>query len=67
MPRKGKSIPGLADALADFGIKGEFRTQPTSHDELDAITAAIVGLFYLSGSYEALGENELDDLILPRL
>jgi uncharacterized protein YprB with RNaseH-like and TPR domain/predicted nuclease with RNAse H fold len=67
MPRKGKSIPGLADALADFGIKGDFRTQPTSHDELDAITAAIVGLFYLSGNYEALGENELDDLILPRL
>ena len=67
MPRKGKSESQLAKALAMFGITGEFLTARVSHDELDAITSAIVGLFYLSGSYEALGESEEDDLIVPRL
>ena len=65
MPRKGKSIRGLASALADFGISGDYETHLPSHDELDAITAALVGLFYLCGRYEALGEPEMDDLILP--
>ena len=67
MPRKGKSIRGLASALADFGVSGGYETRLPSHDELDAITAALVGLFYLCGRYEALGEPEMDDLILPRL
>ena len=67
MPRKGKSIRGLASALADFGVSGGYETHLPSHDELDAITAALVGLFYLCGRYEALGEPEMDDLILPRL
>ena len=31
-----------------------------SHDELDAVTAAIVGLYYLRGDFEALGT-----LIIP--
>ena len=66
MPRKGKGIPGLAAALADFGIQG-LASRPVSHDELDAVTAAIVGLFYLAGRYEALGDSDQDDLILPRL
>lgn len=57
MPRKQKGIKILATALADFGIEGNLAV---SHDELDAITAAIVGLYYLRGEYESLGS-----LIIP--
>jgi len=58
IPRKSKGIQVLADALAEYGIKGNLAV---SHDELDAITAAIVGILYLKGDYEALG-----CLILPK-
>lgn len=58
IPRKQKGIALLANALVNFGIKGDLNV---SHDELDAITAAIVGEYYLQGDYEALGS-----LILPR-
>lgn len=67
MPRKGKSIAQLSAALAEFGLEGEFVTDLISHDELDAITSGLVGLFYLAGYYEALGVENTDDLIIPRL
>jgi len=57
IPRKQKGIEVLANALSDFGIVGNL---DVSHDELDAVTSAIVGLYYLRGEYEALGS-----LILP--
>lgn len=57
IPRKQKGTQALADALAKFGIRGNL---DISHDELDAVTAAIVGQYYLRGDYEALG-----CLILP--
>lgn len=59
LPRKKKGKELLADALSTFGIVGDLMV---SHDELDAITAAIVGLYYISGEYEALGS-----LIIPRV
>lgn len=58
IPRKSKGIKVLAAGLAEYGIVGNL---DVSHDELDAITAAIVGLMYLRGEYEALG-----CLILPK-
>lgn len=58
IPRKNKGIDILARALADFGILGNLSV---SHDELDAITAALVGIYYLQGDYEALGT-----MILPK-
>lgn len=59
IPRKSKGIQVLADALAEYGVKGDLNV---SHDELDAITAAIVGQLYLKGKYEALG-----CLIIPKV
>ncbi len=59
IPRKSKGIQLLADALAEYGIKGNLAV---SHDELDAITSAIVGQLYLGGKYEALG-----CLIIPKV
>lgn len=58
IPRKSKGIQVLAAALAEYGIVGDL---DVTHDELDAVTAAIVGLLYLKGDYEALG-----CLILPK-
>lgn len=58
IPRKSKGTQVLAEALAAYGIKGDL---DVSHDELDAVTAAIVGQLYLKGEYEVLG-----CLILPR-
>lgn len=58
IPRKNRGVKVLADALHNYGIWGDL---DGTHDELDAITAAIVGVLYLKGDYEALG-----CLILPR-
>lgn len=58
LPRKQKGTKELAAALAKYGVVGDL---DVTHDELDAITAAIVGVLYLGGDYEALG-----CLILPK-
>lgn len=59
IPRKNKGVTALAEALARYGVAGNL---DVSHDELDAITAAIVGHLYLRGEYEALG-----CLIIPKV
>ncbi len=64
LPRKGKGVEQLRHALARLGLEGDFVTDSVSHDELDAITSAVVGLFDIAGQYEALG-NEHDDLVIP--
>ncbi|MGH7205602.1 MAG: ribonuclease H-like domain-containing protein [Nitrospiraceae bacterium] len=67
IPRKKSSLDDLARGLAAFGIKGKFLSEQTNHDELDAITSAVVGYFYLTGYYEALGNEREDYLIIPKL
>lgn len=67
IPRKKAGLEYLAKGLADFGLKGDFVSNKVSHDELDAITSAIVGLFFWSGKYEALGDEVEDYLIIPDL
>lgn len=65
IPRKGKSLEYLIRGLKNFGIKGHFDQPEVSHDEIDAITSAIVGYFYLANQYEALGNDYEDYLIIP--
>jgi dephospho-CoA kinase len=67
IPRKGAGIEFLKQGLVDFGISGSFASVMVSHDELDAITSAIVGSFFLSGRYEALRGPSEDALIIPDL
>ena len=67
IPRKRKGLSRLAAGLAAFGIEGTFVDKPISHDELDAITSAIVGAFFLDGRFEALGSPEEEYLIVPDL
>lgn len=69
IPRKRASLEFLERGLAEFGITGTFVKGAVSHDELDAITSAIVGVFFWSGMYERLGEAPFGDeaLIIPDL
>jgi len=67
IPRKRASLAMLEDGLAEFGVSGRFLTHPVSHDELDAITSAVVGVFFWSGRFESLGDGEGEALIIPDL
>ncbi len=65
IPRKGADLALLKEGLAEFGISGDFEKQNVSHDELDAITSAVVGLFFMSGKFEGLGNEAEEYLIIP--
>jgi predicted nuclease with RNAse H fold/uncharacterized protein YprB with RNaseH-like and TPR domain/dephospho-CoA kinase len=67
IPRKGAGEKYLKQGLAEFGISGRFETEAVSHDELDAITSAVVGSFFLSGQFEALRGPTEGALIIPDL
>jgi uncharacterized protein YprB with RNaseH-like and TPR domain/predicted nuclease with RNAse H fold len=66
IPRKGASLEELKWGLARAGIKGDFLYCKVTHDEVDAITSALVGLFYLADDYIALGNAAEDYLIVPK-
>jgi len=65
IPRKRAGLKYLADALLEFGIFDNFTKRKISHDELDAITSAIVGIFFWAGKFEALGNEDEEYLIVP--
>lgn len=66
IPRKGSSLEELKQGMARIGIAGDYLTGSVSHDEVDAITSALVGLFFLADDYIALGTPTEDYLIVPR-
>jgi len=66
IPRKGSSLEELKWGMARAGVKGDYLTTRVTHDEVDAITSALVGLFYLADDYIALGNAAEDYLIVPR-
>lgn len=65
MPRKQKDLHQLIRGLQHFGLKGDFIHGLLSHDEIDAITAALVGHFFTDNKFEAVGTPEEGYLILP--
>jgi uncharacterized protein YprB with RNaseH-like and TPR domain/predicted nuclease with RNAse H fold/dephospho-CoA kinase len=67
IPRKQASLEYLSRGLQLFGIDGDFDHNNVTHDELDAITSAAVGLFFWSGKFEGLGTEEEEYLIIPDL
>lgn len=67
IPRKGAGERWLKVGLGDFGITGDFLKNDVTHDELDAITSAIVGTFHLANLSEELGSTEEPPLIIPEL
>jgi len=66
IPRKKASLDELKHGLSRAGITGDFLTAHITHDEVDAITSALVGLFYLADEFIALGTPSEDYLIVPR-
>lgn len=65
IPRKGAGIEWLQLGLTEFGVYGDLFE--ASHDELDAVTSALVGSFHWAGLSEALGTDEEPPLIIPKL
>ena len=63
IPRKKTDLAGLHQGLVDYGLELPSRT--LKHDELDAITAALVGQFWLSGEFHAFGNDEEGPIITP--
>jgi uncharacterized protein YprB with RNaseH-like and TPR domain/predicted nuclease with RNAse H fold len=66
IPRKGSSLEELKWGLSRAGIIGEFLHGKVCHDEVDAITSALVGLFYLADDYIAMGNVAEDYLVVPK-
>lgn len=69
IPRKRKGLEYLEQGLASFGVSGTYVKGGVSHDELDAITSAIVGVFFWASMMDRLGPDPLSDeaLIIPDL
>ena len=63
IPRKGKGLERLAQGLRLLGIRG--LDIGLTSDELDAVTCALVGIFYLRGNYRAIGSADEILMILP--
>jgi uncharacterized protein YprB with RNaseH-like and TPR domain/predicted nuclease with RNAse H fold len=66
IPRKGASLEELKRGLNRAGIDGPYLKDRVTHDEVDAITSALVGLFYMTDDYIGLGTPQEDYLIVPR-
>ncbi len=65
LPRKQNGLQTLIQGLKDLGITGSYSEHKVSHDEIDALTAALVGHCYLSGHFESVGDPEEGCIILP--
>lgn len=63
IPRKKQDLPALRQGLVDLGLQLPARS--LKHDELDAITAALVGQFWLRGDFHAFGNDEEGPIITP--
>jgi predicted nuclease with RNAse H fold len=61
IPRKNKGVDALAAGLRGLGLAVDGLT----HDELDAVTCAYVGLLYLKGGAELIGDRDEGEMLLP--
>jgi predicted nuclease with RNAse H fold len=61
IPRQHKDLRGLLEGLTEIGVKG--LTDAMTGDELDAVTAALTGRWFLLGKGEILGGGQ--GIILP--
>lgn len=64
--RKQNGIEHLKNSYKNFGITGEYLNKSKiSHDELDAVASALVGLFYINDQFVSLGNEKENYLIVP--
>jgi histidinol phosphatase-like PHP family hydrolase/predicted nuclease with RNAse H fold/dephospho-CoA kinase len=66
IPRKQKGLELLRAGLTELGLTGP-GLKTDSHDEMDAITSAIVGRFFEADEYEPMGIPSEAQLIIPKL
>lgn len=67
LPRKRVDLRELEIDLLNMGIKPFSDRIIITHDEIDALTSALVGYFYLAEEYEAIGSIDEGYLIIPVL
>lgn len=65
LPRKRVNLRELEIDLMNMGLIPYSNKETITHDELDALTSALVGYFYLAGDYEAIGNIDEGYLIIP--
>jgi len=63
LPRKTSSLNGLRKGLSRLKIRGLEGVE--SHHGLDAVTAALVAKMFYEGNYEAYGDPEEGQIIMP--
>jgi histidinol phosphatase-like PHP family hydrolase/predicted nuclease with RNAse H fold/dephospho-CoA kinase len=66
IPRKQKSLELLREGLQRLGVTGP-GLETHSHDEMDAITSAIVGRYFEAGLFEPMGVPSEAQLIVPKV
>ncbi len=66
IPRK-RDRDGLRRGLRRVGVRGIPRKRRPTHDELDAATAALVGVLHLEGRTEAINPGAVSPLVAPLL
>ena len=66
IPRKQKSLDLLREGLRRLGLTGP-GLETRSHDEMDAITSAIVGRYFEVGLFEPMGIPSEAQLIVPKV
>lgn len=64
IPRKTRGVEKLRRGLIEFGIKNI--PEDATHDELDAITCAIIAKYYYDGTYLEIGDSDEGTIILPK-
>lgn len=56
IPRKGEGVDRLREGLVRSGLHGDIERPETTHDELDAASAAYLGDRYMAGDFVAVGD-----------
>ena len=64
IPRKGAGAAALRAGLVRCGLSGGIESPETTHDELDAASAAYLGNRYLAGDFVAIGDPREGWMIL---
>lgn len=67
LPRKRVDLRALEIDLMNMGVKPISKRKIITHDEIDALTSALVGYFYQAGQFESLGNSEEGYLIIPSI
>lgn len=66
IPRKQQGLDLLREGLVRLGLSGP-GLETRSHDEMDAITSAVVGRYFEAGEYEPMGIPSEAQLIVPKV